>query len=196
MAYVDGFLIPVVSLLLRLVQTKHANDEALRIPGFSKAAPIVARFASEGRWQPPTMKPIWGAYFGLSESDRKAKQERVLAAYEAGVITEQTAIEELATLYPTIGDPAQYLKALQEERQKKLAALHDAQATLENAGQAPEVGDEDLESEDDPIVPVQDKPAPKKPNFRSKGSQEQGKTGSIRFKGKVRREVTRSDRGR
>jgi hypothetical protein len=201
--FADGFLLPIVSLLLRLVSTKHASGEALRIPGFAKTAPIVSRFESEGRWQPPTMKPVWGAYFGLSETDRKAKQERVLAAYEAGIITEQTAVEEIATLYPTIGDPAQYLETLEEERQKKLAKMHDAQAALANAGLSPMPGEEPTNDEGSfdgmgaaPVPPKPSKPAAKKPNFRSKGAKEKGKPVSIPARGKARREVTRSDRGR
>lgn len=201
--FADCFLIPVVSLLLRLVSVVDARGEALRIPGFAKAAPIVAKFDDGGEWQPPTMRAIWGPYFALSEGDKKAKQERVLAAYEAGIITEQTAIEEIATLYPTIKDPAQYLKTLEEERQKKQAALHDAKNALLAAGQSPmpnadgePAGSEgsEVEPEATSVAPKPSKTAPKKPNFKTKGAKDKGMPVSIPAKGKARREVSRTPR--
>lgn len=197
--FADGFLLPLVSLLLRLAFVVNSRGEALRLAGFVKASPIVAKFDSEGRWQPPTMRCIWGPYFPLSESDKKAKQERVLAAHEAGLITEQTAIEELATLYPTIKDPAQYLKSLEEERQKKMAAMHDAQSALLAAGQSDE-GDEEVPTDDGstgqpPENPKAEKLAPKTPKVGMKvGEKKPGKPVSIPERGKVRREVIRKDR--
>jgi hypothetical protein len=149
------------------------------------------------------MRCIWGSYFPLSESDKKAKQERVLAALEAGIVTEQTAIEEIATLYPTIGDPAQYLKALEEERQKKLTKMHDAQTALAQAGQAPKMnGSEDangeqgsgVETDEKRVAPEQNKPAPKKLMFGKKTAKEKGMPVSIPTKGKARREITRKNR--
>lgn len=197
--FADNFLIPLVSMLLRFVSVKHTSVEMLRLPGFAKAAPIVSQFESEGRWQPTAMKCVWGRYFGMSEADMKAKQDRVLAALEGGVITRQTAIEEIATLYPTIGDPAAYLEALEEEREAKLIEMHEAQAALAAAGVASEPNEDEGsngKTEDDLAPPMQDKPAPKKPNFRSKAAKDEGKTGSIRSKGKNRRDVIRSGRGK
>jgi hypothetical protein len=153
--FADGFLLPLISLLLRLVAVKHKQGEALNIPGFAKAAPIVAKFADGSKWQPPTMRCIWGEYFPLSEADKKAKQERVLAALDAGVITRQTAIEEIACLYPTIKDPAAYLKALEEEQEEKLAKMHDAKAALEGAGKESSEPDQ---SDDDASLPDEQKP--------------------------------------
>lgn len=199
--FADGFLIPVVSLLLRLVFVANAKGEALRIPGFAKAAPIVSRFEQNGKWQPPTMRAIWGEYFKPTEQDKKAKQERVLAAYEAGIITEQTAVEEIATLYPTIKDPAAYLKTLEEERQAKQAKLHDAKAALLAAGQPPmpvdDTGapvDEGMRTGNEP-VPIASSPtgaSAKNPKPVPKAPKEVGKPVSIPARGKPRREVVRT----
>lgn len=201
--FADGFLLPLVSLLLRLVSVKHVSGEALSIPGFAKSAPIVARFGEYGKWQPPVMRCIWGSYFPLSESDKKAKQERVLAALEAGIITRQTAVEEIAALYPTIKDPGAYLKALEEEAQEKLAKVHEMQSALANAGQEPPDFDPQASSDDEGSseeVPTNEdkkhlpKSAPKKPNFGKKGAAaKEGKPVSIPAK-KGRREVKRSGR--
>jgi hypothetical protein len=196
--FADGFLLPVVSLLLRLAFVVHSRGEALRVPGFAKAAPMLAKFDSEGRWQTSVMKAVWGEYFKPSEGDKKTKQERVLAALEAGIVTEQTAIEEIATLYPTIGDPAQYLKALEEERQKKLAKMHDAQAALAQAGQAPEMNSgEDANEEQGSEVeteapPKRDKPATKKPKFGMKSAK--GKPVSIPERSKAKRAIIRREK--
>ncbi len=193
--FADGFLLPLVSLLLRLVSSKHKSGEALSIPGFAKAAPIVAKFDDGSKWQPPTMRCIWGSYFPLSESDRKAKQERVLAALEAGIITKQTAVEEIAALYPTIKDPAAYLEALEEAEQEKLAKMHDAADALAGAARDPASPADDEGSSED--VPTKEdakglpKSAPKKPNFESKGAAKEGKPVSIPAK-KGRREVKRN----
>lgn len=197
--FADNFLLPLVSLLLRLVSVKFASDESLSIPGFAKAGSIVARFGKEGKWQPPTMRCIWGSYFPLSESDKKAKQERVLAALDAGIITRQTAVEEIAALYPTIKDPAAYLKALEEEAEEKMAKMHEAANALAGAAQEPPMpGQEgDGSSEEVPAKEGEKMPpkaASKKPNFAGKSGASKGKPPvSIPAK-KGRREVTRKNR--
>jgi hypothetical protein len=164
--FADGYLIPLVSLLLRLVAVKHRAGEALKIPGFAKVAPIVAKFEQDGQWQPPNMRCIWGSYFTLSETDKKAKQERVLAALEGGIITRQTAIEEIAHLYPTIKDPAAYLEALELEQQEKMAQMHESREALTNAGKGLEGEPEDgspVEAEEDDAAQPAPKTIPKKP---------------------------------
>jgi hypothetical protein len=198
--FADGFLLPLVSLLLRLVSTKHKSGETLSIPGFTKVAPLAAKFDVDGKWQPPEMTCVWGAYFPLSEGDKKAKQERVLAGFESGVLTEQTVVEELATMYPSIKDPAAYLKTVQKEKQAKMARVHDAKAALVAAGEVQEVGEQESGNEGLPAQPEQmagDKKqvltkAPKKtPNFRAKKPIGE-KPESIPVKGKGRREVVRT----
>lgn len=192
--FADGFLIPVISLLLRLVSVKHTSGETLRVSGFDKAAPLLERFVDEGRWQPTAMKCVWGRYFGMSETDMKAKQDRVLAALEGGIVTRQTAIEEIATLYPTIRDPAEYLEALEEEREEAMAKMHDAQAALTAAGVPPVPEDEGSSDETEPVVPKPNEPAAKKTKSPPKLAKE--KPVSIPTKGKVRREVSRTNRGK
>jgi hypothetical protein len=193
----DSFLLPLVSLLLRLVSVKHASGETLNVPGFAKVAPILSRFAEQGRWQPPTMRCIWGAYFPLSEKDKKDKQERVLAASEAGIITRQTAVEEIACLYPTIKDPAAYLEALEEAEQEKLAKMHDAANALAKAGQEPVTPDTEQDAEGLPAERGEKndrKQAPKSPNFRPKSAAaKDAKPVSIPAKA-GRREVSRRTR--
>lgn len=195
--FADGFLLPLVSLLLRFVAVKHSSGESLNIPGFAKAAPVVVKFADNGKWQPPTMRCIWGSYFPLSESDKKAKQERVLAALEAGIITRQTAVEEIAVLYPTIKDPAAYLEALEEEAQEKLAAQHDAMAALANAGQVLPPNEENGVADDGSEVETDERPIapkPKKPIAKPKSAKPGTNPVSIPDRGKKRREVIRKDR--
>jgi hypothetical protein len=193
--FADGFLLPLVSLLLRLIQKKHTSGETLDIPGFVKVAPILDRFGKNDAWQPPAMRCIWGEYFPLSEKDKKSKQERVLAALEAGIVTRQTAVEEIACLYPTIKDPAAYLETLEEEEQEKLAEMHDAANALAGAAQDPTSPSYAEGSSEE--VPTKEgakglpKSAPKKPNFGTKRSSKEGKPVSIPAK-KVRREVSRS----
>ena len=193
--FADCFLLPLVSLLLRFVAVKHNAGESLNIPGFAKAAPLVAKFSKDGKWQPPAMRCIWGSYFPLSESDKKAKQERVLAALEAGIITRQTAVEEIAALYPTIKDPAAYLKALEEEAQEKLAAQHDAMAALAKAGQPSPNEEDDAATDEGSEVETDAQPAPpkpKKPIAKPKSAKRGTNPVSIPDRGKKRREVSRS----
>lgn len=201
--FANGFLLPLVSLLLRIVSVKFVGGEVLRVPGFVKVAPILTRFADESKWQPPTMRCIWGAYFPLSEKDRKEKQERVLAGLEAGIITRQTAVEEIACLYPTIKDPAAYLKALEEEAQEKMAKTHEAANALANAGQEPPNEDTEVKPQDEGSSKevsttlgenVGRKLVPKKPNFQPKNAvTKEEKPVSIPAK-KGRREVARKPR--
>lgn len=147
--FADGCLLPLVSLLLRLCVSVYNRGAALRIRGFARAVPIIARMEQDGEWTAPSIRAVWGAYFKPTEADNKSKQDRVIEAKDAGLITRQTAVEEIATIYPTIKDPAAYLDALDAENAKKAEASHAARSKLDDLGR----DDETTEPAEKPETP-------------------------------------------
>jgi hypothetical protein len=147
--FADGCLLPLVSLLLRLALVLHRRGEMLLLPGLDAVRPVLESFelptaGGTTRWLAPSLRCVWGPYFGLSEADKKAKQDRVLDALDRGVVTLQTAVEEIACLYPTIKDPGAYVEALAKEKAEKQGSLHAARKVLD------EMGGEDEEPKDEP----------------------------------------------
>jgi hypothetical protein len=146
--FIDGGLLPLVNLLLRVVLVVgRDNPKKLYVPGVEKIVPILEKFevdieGSDGgarMWMPPRMEPVWGPYFAPNEHDQLAVVQLVCLAVTQGTITRQMAVEKLAQSGVfEVGSAKevveQILKEKEEERDAANAALHKATDALAKTG--------------------------------------------------------------
>jgi hypothetical protein len=139
----DGFLLPLVNLLLRIALKKH---DGVYLAGLKEALPVLQQFeqAVDGQedvqWFAPDLELAWGPYFQADAQDEKTSVEMVKAAFDAGFITKRTAIEEMGDIF-TIGNVDEYLETIEEEASDKAKkAVEMMQAT---AGTSPEPEEEE-----------------------------------------------------
>lgn len=132
----DNFLLPLVGMLLRIAMR---TADGLYLPGVKKVAPILQRFEAQVedgsvRWFAPSIRLSWGEYFQLTAADKKADIEAVLLAFDGGLITKRTALEELAD-YFEIGNVDEYLETIEAEAQERQEKAMETAAAM--APQAP-----------------------------------------------------------
>lgn len=147
----DGFLLPVLCVLLRIVYVTTTAGGALRLPGAKKLATILGRFAGEApppadgdaepvapapaaTWTDPYITLKWGAYFKADAEAEGKIVDAVVKAKAANVITRRMAVEKLKPVF-NIGNVDQAVKALEKEIEEH--------ASLEAAIDAMKTGDAD-----------------------------------------------------
>jgi hypothetical protein len=140
----DGWLLPVVGLLLRIVR-HYAGRDGLYLAGAAEIGALVGRFLlpvtlpggeQAQEWFAPQLRLDWGEYFADTAEDceRIAKQAR--EDYGAGLITLRSAVERIAEQYG-IENLDEYLDTLKKEKDERAEGLHKAIDALQN-GQAQE----------------------------------------------------------
>ena len=140
-----GLLIPLVSMLLRIVHKLGASG-GLYLLGVKKLLPILARFEREQAlpggagtrlvWMGPDIRLEWPAWFADTATDQKAVGDNVRADLQAGLVSKATAVKKIAPYYG-IDNPGQYAEDLEEEARKRAEEEHEAAAMLTGGGKAP-----------------------------------------------------------
>lgn len=139
-----GLLIPLVSLLLRIVHRLGAGG-GLYLLGVQKLLPILARFEREQEmpgggtrkvWMGPDLRLEWPAFFADTAADQKAVGDNVRADLQAKLITRATAVKKIAPFYG-IDDPAQYAKDLDEADAARTNEEHEAAELLGGGKERP-----------------------------------------------------------
>lgn len=126
----DGFLCPLVSMVLRLVyvvETRSAGS--LYVTGAKKALPILSRFLREtaggSDWHPPRIKPVWGRYFDASAEDQLSEVRVSKEAFEGGLITRELAVEKLRGVFQ-FESAAEIAEQLDEEAAEAAKVAQEA----------------------------------------------------------------------
>lgn len=119
----DGFIIPVISMLLRMVLHLSASGATLRLAGVDKVKPMLQKVADSsdpGHWYAPTMVLKWGDYFKPDAADEQVIVNMAIAAKDGGVITRETAVERVRRIFG-IENVEEYVKTLEEEAEEHMA---------------------------------------------------------------------------
>lgn len=144
----DGFLLPLVGMLLRVVHVvANRATGALFLPGLAKALPILKKFEAEialpegatARWFKPYIRLLWPPYFRLTSADAKMDIDGTIAAKNGGLITLETAVRKNQAHFG-IDDVSAYLETLREEKQK---AVEDARRAFSTQKPGAVAGDEE-----------------------------------------------------
>lgn len=141
----DGFLLPLVSLLLRVVRVSVRMGTVLRLPGAAKISEVLQRFeetpanengdgaapsqtASSLTWVDPLILLRWGGYFKPDADAEQKLVTTVVAARTARVITARMALEKVAGVFG-IENIDQAEKALADELDEHASAEAAAKAS-------------------------------------------------------------------
>lgn len=153
----DGWLAPVVSMLLRVVSVVEARAPgSVYVPGATRVAALLRTSTTgpgeEGEWRAPRMRAQWGRYFDLTPQDEQSLVGAVTDALSAKAIPLRLALEKLRDVFPH--ESSEQLALEMQER-------HDADAQrLMQQMQAAAHDDEDDDEGDEPKAPP---PQPKPP---------------------------------
>lgn len=123
----DGWLLPTMSMLLRVV-LHHSKGGGLYLPGAEKIAAVAAKFllavgpqndnAGDRRWFAPDFTLQWPEFIPRTPEEWKVVAEQVRADHKEGLITTATAVKKLQQFYG-IEDVDAYLEELSAEADEK-----------------------------------------------------------------------------
>lgn len=119
----DGFIIPVISMLLRMVLHIASSGATLRLAGVGKVMPMLQKVADAsdpGHWYAPTMVLKWGDYFKPDAADEQAIVTMAISAKDGGLITRETAVERVRRIFG-IQNVDEYVETLEEEAEEHMA---------------------------------------------------------------------------
>lgn len=157
----DGWILPVTSLLLRVVRATLGKDGHY-VPGADGTADLLDLFDVEVTlpdntvdrlWMIPEMSLTWPPFFEETAVDREARSKNARGDLEAGLITKEIAVRHIKPTYD-IEDVEALLDELKKEADEKTAGLHAAMKKLTDAQDA------DPDAPDDPSVPPKQGGAP------------------------------------
>jgi hypothetical protein len=146
-----GWIVPVVSMCLRVVMVHASSDAALYIAGAREMSATLSKLAlpvkahpsdtepAELQWFGPSLHLTWGPYFPPTEADQATVSGQVRDDHAAGLITLRTAVERLAPFYD-IQDVDAYVEQLEAEKRDRMGSLHAAMAAM---------GDDEEDDDDD-----------------------------------------------
>jgi hypothetical protein len=132
-------LLPLVNLLLRVALASSAKG-GLYLAGIKAARPILERFyqevefdsapsndtapsvdakqttkTSKKLWFDPTIKLTWGAYSETTDAEQQMRVTTASTALEKGLVTHESAVNKVKSVFPDISNTDQYMATLQKE---------------------------------------------------------------------------------
>ena len=88
-------------------------------------------------WNPPSLRLKWGAYFREDVTEQAAIVTMTVAAKNAGLITDEQAIDKLADIYGTEDADAVLEKLKEQAAERQKQAIETAKATKPDGGGFP-----------------------------------------------------------
>ncbi len=137
--FADGFLVPIVDMLLRITLSVGSRGEgALRLPGLKEALPALSKFLSKTEtvkldggveskteWVAPDILVKWGPYFKPEPAEESALVDLALKAKDGGLITIKEALEKLRGVF-AIDNVDALIKTMEEEKAAEKKAEQEA----------------------------------------------------------------------
>ena len=160
--FAHGCLLPLVSLLLRVVLVIGERGGGLYLPGVAKVLPILQRFRVEQTqgdgsagtvWMPPEIECVWGPYFPPTAADEKDTAAIVREDFKVGIIDRRTALQKLQGFYG-IRDVDAYLSAIEAREEEDEETETAPPSTPTPPADPPDDGEDDA-PDSTPAPPVE-----------------------------------------
>lgn len=125
----DGFILPVLAVLLRIVSVTVRTGGALRLAGADKLAKVLKKYDVDNDndgWSDPLVTLRWGDYFKPDADDEAKVVATTVAARNASIITKRMALEKVRRIFgiQSIEQAEQALKDEADEHGSLEAAMH------------------------------------------------------------------------